>query len=104
MEKVTIYRLSNGMEVAGESVATLGQQIIDTTKQVKELNAKLKELKDQCSCEYKVKSGSPSTQVRTITNAWGEDCGETYTSQPYSCKICGRDWYHHIEDDEWYKW
>ena len=23
MEKVTIYRLSNGMEVAGESVATL---------------------------------------------------------------------------------
>ena len=104
MEKVTTYKLSNGKEIASESMAELGQKIIDATKEIHKLAKHLASLKKECTCEEKVKIGTPTQRIRTVQNSWGEDCGEVYTVQSYSCNVCGSDSYHHIEDNEWFKW
>ena len=104
MEKVTTYKLSNGTEIASESMAELGQKIIDATKEIHKLAKHLASLKKECTCEELVKSGSPRQNTRTVQNSWGEDCGEVYTTQPYVCKVCNATWYHGVESDEWIKW
>ncbi|CAM0055972.1 hypothetical protein VPH184E373B_0199 [Vibrio phage 184E37-3b] len=104
MEKVTTYKLSNGKEIASEAMAELGQKIIQTNQEIRNLTKHLNHLNSLCTCEELVKSGSPRQNTRTILNSWGEDCGEVYTTQPYVCKVCNATWYHGVESDEWIKW
>lgn len=104
MEEVKKYRLSDGTELMSKADAELGQTIIDTTKELHTLAVALKGLKQLCTCNEKVKAGTARKDIRPEENHWGDSYGVVYTSQPYLCKVCGADWYHHVEDDQWYKW
>ncbi len=104
MEEIKKYKLSNGTELVSKANAELGQSIINSVKELRTLTDALKDLKQLCTCEEKVKAGAVRKDTRTEENHWGDSYGVVYTSQPYLCKVCGADWYHHIEDNQWFKW
>lgn len=104
MEIKTQYKMLNGDTTEDFISAILGDEIVNTKIEIKNLQQKLKELESKCNCADLKKIGTPSQKVRTVQNSFGDDCGEIYTVQDYRCKVCRRDWYYHVEEGELYRW
>lgn len=98
------YITSNGRKFSDKENAELAQEILDLKKQKSEISIKLENLKKTCQHTEKRKEGGHSVDIKTVTNDFGEECGEVCTVQAYICNICHTGLIHYVEDDEWFAW
>lgn len=93
----------SGLMFDEESECAFADEIYDKCQDITKLKSELKVLKNSCQHSIKV-AVEKSQSVRTILNPYGEECGEVYQTQSYTCKICGCALYHNITDDNWSVW
>lgn len=97
------YISKSGLMFDTESECTFADELHDKCQDIIKLRSELKVLKDSCQHSIKVE-GEKSQSTRTILNPYGEECGEVYNTQSYTCKVCGCSLYHNITDDTWSVW